>query len=66
VNTTIRDRHSQPVATDNNIPARLDPTDAVSFLNRLAYLTSVGTISQNMRIIDCRNVQTRLNDRRNL
>ncbi|WP_420753445.1 tyrosine-type recombinase/integrase [Rhodococcus sp. O3] len=48
-----------------NIPALLDRTDAVTFLNRLAYLTSAGTITQNMRIIDCRNVKRVLNDLRN-
>lgn len=48
-----------------DIPALLDRTDAVNFLHRLAYLTSTGTITQNMRIIDCRNVKRILNDLRN-
>ena len=65
MNTTIGIGTRSRSPTHNNIPARLDRTDAASFLNRLAYLTSVGTISQNMRIIDCRNVKRVLNDRRN-
>ncbi len=65
MNTTIGIGTRSWSPTHNNIPARLDRTDAASFLNRLAYLTSVGTISQNMRIIDCRNVKRVLNDRRN-
>ena len=45
-----------------DIPALLNRADAVTFLNRLAFLASNGTISQNMRIIDCRNVKRVLND----
>ncbi|MEU7180997.1 MULTISPECIES: tyrosine-type recombinase/integrase [Streptomyces] len=48
-----------------DVPARLGRADAVCFLNRLAYLVSMGKISMNMRIIDCRNVKRVINDLRN-
>ncbi|WP_198539952.1 tyrosine-type recombinase/integrase [Streptomyces sp. CT34] len=48
-----------------DIAARLGRGDAICFLNRLAYLVSVGKISMNMRIIDCRNVKRVITDLRN-
>ncbi|UUU37822.1 hypothetical protein [Streptomyces sp. NBC_00162] len=48
-----------------DIPARLTRGDAVSFLNRLAYLASIGKISQRTRRVDCRNVKRVINDLRN-
>ncbi|WP_327368564.1 tyrosine-type recombinase/integrase [Streptomyces sp. NBC_01217] len=48
-----------------DIPARLGREDAICFLNRLAYLTSIGKITLYMRINDCRNVKRVINDLRN-
>ncbi|MFZ3493127.1 tyrosine-type recombinase/integrase [Streptomyces sp. 5.8] len=48
----------------DDIPARLTRGDAVCFLNRLAYLASIGKISQRTRRVDCRNVKRVINDLR--
>ncbi|MFI1169215.1 tyrosine-type recombinase/integrase [Streptomyces sp. NPDC020801] len=47
-----------------DLPARLGRDDAVSFLNRLAYLTNTGAISQRTRINDCRNAKRVISDLR--
>ncbi|MGW4233013.1 hypothetical protein ACWEF9_27685 [Streptomyces sp. NPDC004980] len=48
-----------------DIPARLGREDAICFLSRLAYLTSIGKITLYMRINNCRNVKRVINGLRN-
>lgn len=48
-----------------DIPEHLSRGDVISFLNRLAYLVSVGKISLDARIKDCRNIKRILGELRN-